>query len=189
MHVIVILNVCFVMIAVSLQCIQPSQLSEKLSWTYADFTDQRVIIYRKTWSQSEDWHEAKFLLQSCRQTLPCRKNYPRRASPCIFSVLVIPYHLDAADSCYLYFYVLPPVFQVHSTDSHAVPDVKILGWQRQNTEGHHNYCLCSRRRGFVGPLVLYTQPSAVLMAHWVPSYLLAPFSCLWWNPHLPACHS
>lgn len=67
-----------------------------------------------------------------------------------------------------------------------VPDVKMLGWQRQNTEGHHNYCLCSKRRGFVGPLALHTQPSPELMAHWVPSYHSAPLSCLWWNPHLLA---
>lgn len=46
-----------------------------------------------------------------------------------------------------------------------VLDVKMLVRQWQNTEGHHNYCLCSKRRGFVGPLALHTQPSPELMAH------------------------
>lgn len=66
--------------------------------------------------------------------------------------------------------------------SHAVPDVKMLGWLWQNTEEHHNYCLCCNRRGFVGPLALYAQLSPALMAHWVPSYHLASLSCLWWKP-------
>lgn len=62
--------------------------------------------------------------------------------------------------------------------SNVVPDVKVPGWQHQNTEGQCNYCLCCKRIGFVWPFALYTQPSWTLMAHWVPSYHSTPLSCL-----------
>lgn len=80
-------------------------------------------------------------------------------------------------------------FRCARLHSHVVPDVKVPGWQRQNTEGHCNYCLCCKRKGFVWLLALDTQPSSTLMAHWVPSYHSVPLSCLWTNPHLLACHS
>lgn len=73
--------------------------------------------------------------------------------------------------------------------SHVAPHVKVPGWQRQNTEGHCNYCSCCKRIGFVWLLALYTQLSSTLMAYWVPSYHSAPLSCWRTNPHLLACHS
>jgi len=93
--------------------------------------------------------------------------------------------LNVVDSCYLYFYVLPALSLSGALSCSLMLSLMSKYWvDSSKIQGHHNYCLCSRRRGFVGPLALYTQLSPELMVHWVLSYLSAPLSCLRWNPHL-----